>query len=152
MHSEDGKEEDDDCVEYVPVAQRRATEAQKILQRKGNSASANEGELEKSKATEAKPSLLVKASQLKRDPEITPTQQIVQQEREVIEHLSDQKTLMSVRELAKGITYTDHLFTGWKPPWNIRKMSQKQCDLIRKQWHIIVDGDGILPRLRILRI
>ncbi|KAL6225575.1 hypothetical protein ACLB2K_004424 [Fragaria x ananassa] len=53
------------------------------------------------KASQLKPSLLVKASQLKRDaPEIIQTEQLVQQEKEMIEHLSDRKTLMSVRELA----------------------------------------------------
>ncbi|KAM6579808.1 hypothetical protein CsatA_003582 [Cannabis sativa] len=141
-------EEEDDYVEYVPVAKRRAMEAQKILQRKGAS-STIEDELEKSKEAEAKPSLLVKASQLKRDaPEITPTEQIVQQEKEMIEHLSDRKTLMSVRELAKGITYTDPLPTGWKPPLPIRRMSMKQCDAIRKQWHIIVDGDNVPPPIK----
>ncbi|KAF4370450.1 hypothetical protein CsatB_013833 [Cannabis sativa] len=141
-------EEEDDYVEYVPVAKRRAMEAQKILQRKGASSTV-EDELEKSKEAEAKPSLLVKASQLKRDaPEITPTEQIVQQEKEMIEHLSDRKTLMSVRELAKGITYTDPLPTGWKPPLPIRRMSMKQCDAIRKQWHIIVDGDNVPPPIK----
>lgn len=141
-------EEDDEYVEYVPVAKRRAMEAQKILQRKGN-VSALEDELEKSKLAEAKPSLLVQASQLKRDaPEISPTQQLVQQEKEMIENLSDRKTLMSVRELAKGITYTEPLPTGWKPPLPIRRMSKKQCDLIRKQWHIIVSGDDIPPPIK----
>lgn len=141
-------EEEDDYVEYVPVAKRRAMEAQKILQRKGKT-SAIEEELEKSKQAEAKPSLLVKASQLKREaPEISATEQIVQQEKEMIEHLSDRKTLMSVRELAKGITYTDPLPTGWKPPLPIRRMSKKQCDLIRKQWHIIVDGEDIPPPIK----
>lgn len=140
--------EEDDYVEYVPVAKRRAMEAQKILQRKGKS-SALEEELEKSKQAEAKPSLLIKASQLKREaPEISPTELIVQQEKEMIEHLSDRKTLMSVRELAKGITYTDPLPTGWKPPLSIRRMSKKQCDLIRKQWHIIVDGEDIPPPIK----
>lgn len=141
-------EEEDDYVEYVPIAKRRAMEAQKILQRKGQ-ASTLEDELEKSKLAEVKPSLLVKASQLKRDqPEISPTEQIVQQEKEMIENLSDRKTLMSVRELAKGITYTDPLLTGWKPPLPIRRMSKKACDLIRKQWHIIVDGEDIPPPIK----
>ncbi|KAK3218414.1 hypothetical protein Dsin_012384 [Dipteronia sinensis] len=141
-------EEGDDYVEYVPVAKRRAMEAQKILQRKGKS-SALEDELENSKLAEAKPSLLVKASQLKRNqPEISPTEQIVQQEKEMIEHLSDKKTLMSVRELAKGITCTDPLLTGWKPPLPIRRMSNKACDLIRKQWHIIVVGEDIPPPIK----
>uniref|UniRef100_A0A6N2K5N3 Uncharacterized protein n=1 Tax=Salix viminalis TaxID=40686 RepID=A0A6N2K5N3_SALVM len=71
-------EEEDNYVEYVPVAKRRALTAQMILQRRGNS-SALEDELEKSKLAEAKPSLLVKASQLKRDPpEISRTELIMQ--------------------------------------------------------------------------
>jgi len=141
-------EEEDNYVEYVPVAKRRALTAQMILQRRGN-ITALEDELEKSKLAEAKPSLLVKASQLKRDqPEISQTEQIVQQEKEMIEHLSDKKTLMSVRELAKGITYTEPLLTGWKPPLPIRKMSRKECDAIRKQWHIIVDGEKIPPPIK----
>lgn len=141
-------EEEDDYVEYVPVAKRRALEAQKILQRKGKSSSLEE-DPEKAKLAEVKPSLLVKATQLKRDqPEISPTEQMVQQEKEMIEHLSDRKTLMSVRELAKGITYSEPLLTGWKPPLQIRRMSTKQCDLIRKQWHIIVHGEDILPPIK----
>ena len=137
-------EEDDDYVEYIPVAKRRALEAQKILQRKGKSSTLEAEEAEKLKHVKAKPSLQVKASQLKKEqPEISPTEQMVQQEKEMIEHLSDRKTLMSVRELAKGITYTEPLFTGWKPPLNIRRLSKKVCDAIRKQWHIIVDGEDI---------
>lgn len=137
------EEEADDYVEYVPVAKRREMEAQRILQRKGKSA-ALEDEAENTKIAESKPSLLVKASQLKKEqPEVTPAEQMVIQEKEMIEHLSDRKTLMSVRELAKGITYTEPLVTGWKPPLPIRRMSKKACDAMRKQWHIIVDGEDI---------
>ncbi|KAI3976534.1 hypothetical protein MKX01_008392 [Papaver californicum] len=122
-------------------------EAQKLLHRKGGKTSVlGEREIEESKLAENKPSLLVKASQLKRDlPEITPIEQKVQEEKEMIEHLSDRKTLMSVRELAKGITYTKPLETGWKPPLPIRRMFAKDCDVIRKQWHILVDGDQVPP-------
>ncbi|XVF74777.1 hypothetical protein PTKIN_Ptkin13bG0138900 [Pterospermum kingtungense] len=69
----------------------------------------------------------------------------------MIKHLSDRKRLMSVRELAKGITYTEPLFTGWKPPLHIRRMSTKDRDLIRKQWHIIVDGEDIPPPIKNFR-
>ncbi|KAL3753263.1 hypothetical protein ACJRO7_000629 [Eucalyptus globulus] len=55
---------------------------------------------------------------------------------------------MSVRELAKGIIYTEPLLTGWKPPLPIRRMSGKQCNMIWKQWHIIVDGEDILPPIK----
>ncbi|KAG8379778.1 hypothetical protein BUALT_Bualt07G0125900 [Buddleja alternifolia] len=141
-------EEDDNYVEYVPVAKRRALEAQKILQRKGKSSAVDE-EIEIEKLVEAKPSLLVQATQLKKDqPEVTQTEQIIIQEKEMMEHLSDRKTLMSVRELAKGITYKEPLKTGWKPPLPIRRMSNKACDVIRKQWHIIVDGEEIPPPIK----
>ncbi|KFK42468.1 hypothetical protein AALP_AA2G261000 [Arabis alpina] len=142
-------EEDDDYVEYVPVAKRRAMEAQKILQRKGKATESLEEEATKENLAEAKPSLLVQATQLKKDiPEVSATDQIILQEKEMMEHLSDKKTLMSVRELAKGITYTEPMLTGWKPPLHIRKMSNKQRDLIRKQWHIIVNGDDIPPPIK----
>lgn len=141
-------EGDDDYVEYVPVAKRRAIEAQKILLRKGQATTLDD-DIEMQKLLEVKPSLLVKASQLKKEqPEVTQTEQIVQQEKEMIENLSDRKTLMSVRELAKGITYTEPLLTGWKPPLPIRRMSKKACDIIRKQWHIIVDGEDIPPPIK----
>ncbi|KAL2554898.1 ATP-dependent RNA helicase DDX41 [Forsythia ovata] len=58
-------EGDDDHVEYVPVAKRWAVEAQKILQRKGNATTVDD-DIEKQKHLEAKPSLLVKVSQLKK--------------------------------------------------------------------------------------
>jgi ATP-dependent RNA helicase DDX41 len=142
-------EEDDDYEEYVPVAKRRAMEAQKILQRKGKASAAIDDDSEKLRVVESKPSLLVKASQLKKDqPEISVTEQIVQQEKEMIENLPDNKTLKSVRELAKGITYTEPLPTGWKPPLYIRRMSKKDCDFMRKQWHIIVDGEEIPPPIK----
>ncbi|CAH9080312.1 unnamed protein product [Cuscuta europaea] len=143
-------EGDDDYDEYVPVAKRRALEAQKILQWKGKSApSEKEAEAEKTKQFEAKPSLLVKATQLKKEmPEVSVAEQMVQQEKEMIEHLSDRKTLMSVRELARGITYTDPMLTGWKPPLGIRRMRKRARDTIRKKWHIIVDGDDIPPPVK----
>jgi len=65
-----------------------------------------------------------------------------------MEHLSDKKKLMSVGELARGITYTEPLSTWWKPPLHVRKMSTKQMDLIRKQWHITVNGEDIPPPIK----
>ncbi|KAL6206027.1 hypothetical protein ACLB2K_023278 [Fragaria x ananassa] len=148
---------------YVPVAKRRAIAAQrllekqraiakqKILKRKRRSSSEQvDSKVEESKENRKNlPSLLVTASQLKRDaPEITPKEQLLQQEKQMIEQLPDRKSLMSVHELAKGITYTDPLPTGWKPPLKIRMRTAKQCDVIRKQWHIKVDGEHIPPPIR----
>jgi ATP-dependent RNA helicase DDX41 len=35
---------------------------------------------------------------------------------------------MSVRELAKGITYTEPLRTSWKPPLRLRCMPRAKAD------------------------
>ncbi|CAH9134170.1 unnamed protein product [Cuscuta epithymum] len=141
-------EDDDDYVEYVPVAKRRALEAQKILQRTGESTQSKK-EAEETKQVEEKTSLLMKATQLKKEmPDVSVAEQIFQQEREIIEHLSDRKALMSVRELAKGINYTDPMFTGWKPPLGIRRMRKRSRDSILKQWHILVDGDDTPPPIK----
>ncbi|CAN7052648.1 hypothetical protein IGI04_027780 [Brassica rapa subsp. trilocularis] len=142
---------DDDYVEYVPVAKRRAMEAQKILQRKGKVEEEEEAEKEKKKVAESssKPSLLLQATQLKRDaPKVTATDQIILQEKEMMDRLSEKKTLMSVRELAKGITYTEPMTTGWEPPSHVRNMSRKQMDSIRKQWHVTVSGEEVPPPIK----
>ncbi|KAH0865728.1 hypothetical protein HID58_082939, partial [Brassica napus] len=48
--------------------------------------------------------------------DVSAAEQIILQEKEMMEHLSsDKKRLMSVRELANGITYTKPLLTDWKP-------------------------------------
>lgn len=156
------EDEDDNYVEYIPVAKRRAMEAQKLLLHRRGAASASKSSSAAAAAAndppsdsdlprlaESKPSLLVKASQLKlAQPEISPTEQLVQQEKEMIEHLSDRKTLMSVRELAKGITYTEPLATGWKPPSAIRHLPPQAADNIRKQWHILVEGEEVPPPIK----
>ncbi|XP_073126514.1 DEAD-box ATP-dependent RNA helicase 35-like [Henckelia pumila] len=127
---------DDNYVDYVPVAKRRAMVALTIPKCVG-----------KSKPKLTKPSLLATVSSLrKKQPlNIKQKEQIILQEKEIIEHLPDRKTLMSVWELAKGIVYTEPLLTGWKPPLRFRRMPKKACDAIRKQWHILVDGDYLPP-------
>jgi ATP-dependent RNA helicase DDX41 len=143
----DGEE---DFQEYIPVKKRRLLEAQKLLQRKGKGMFASTADdMDALKASEAKPSLLVKSSQIKKDqPEISVTEALVIQEKEMIERLSEKKQLMSVRELAKGILYTEPMQTGWKPPLSIRSLSDKECDDIRKQWHILVEGEDIPPPIK----
>lgn len=120
-------EVDDDYVVYVPVAKRRAMEER----RKGKV-------LELQNKEKLAPSLLVQATQQPKRRDVSAAEQIILQEKEMMEHLScDKKTLMSVRELAKG----------WEPhPGSI--MSSKQIDLTRKQFHIIVSGEDIPPPIK----
>lgn len=149
------EEDDEEIEEYVPVKKRRLMAAQQLLHKKaakgaaGANAAAALEDLEAVKASELKPSLLVKSSQLKKDaPEITETEALVMQEREMIERLSEKKQLVPVHELAKGISYTEPMETGWKPPLSVRSLSEKERDEIRRQWHILVEGDDIPPPIK----
>ncbi|XP_051209442.1 DEAD-box ATP-dependent RNA helicase 35A-like [Lolium perenne] len=164
-------DDEDDYEEYIPVSKRRAMEADRLRHQRlskptapssaGSPASlpppppqptTNPAAAPDAVAPSAKPSLLVTSTQLKRAaPEVTATEQLILQEKEMIENLADRKSLMSVRELAKGITYTEPLRTGWKPPLRLRRMPRAKADELRRKWHILVEGDEIPPPAREFR-
>eukprot|EP00326_Haptolina_ericina_P003414 CAMPEP_0181206348 /NCGR_PEP_ID=MMETSP1096-20121128/20985_1 /TAXON_ID=156174 ORGANISM="Chrysochromulina ericina, Strain CCMP281" /NCGR_SAMPLE_ID=MMETSP1096 /ASSEMBLY_ACC=CAM_ASM_000453 /LENGTH=538 /DNA_ID=CAMNT_0023297237 /DNA_START=42 /DNA_END=1655 /DNA_ORIENTATION=- len=58
------------------------------------------------------------------------------------------KPLMSVQELATGVTYTESMATGWRPPAHVRNMSEEELQAIRDKWHILVEGEGIPPPIK----
>ncbi|GJN06681.1 hypothetical protein PR202_ga24437 [Eleusine coracana subsp. coracana] len=101
--------------------------------------------------TGTKPSLLVTATQLIASTELTPTEQLIQEEKDMIEHLSERKPLMSVRDIARGIVYSDPVETGWKPPLRLRRMPRAKADALRRRWHILIDGDDVPPPVRDFR-
>ncbi|GJP41901.1 hypothetical protein CLOM_g1521 [Closterium sp. NIES-68] len=166
---EEEKEEEEDYEEYIPVKKRRLMEQQRLLAARaaargiavgaggggtggGGDGDGAEGEDGAGAGPEARPSLLVKATMLKKDqPELSHTEQVLQEEQEMFERLSDRKNLMSVKELAKGIQYTEPLWTGWKPPSHIRAMREEERAEIRKAWHILVDGDDVPPPIKSFR-
>ena len=45
----------------------------------------------------------------------------------------------------QGITYSRSLSTGWKPPLKLRKQSAEQAQELRDRFHIIVEGQHLLP-------
>lgn len=61
------------------------------------------------------------------------------------------KPLMSVQELATGVTYTKSMTTGWRPPSHIRDMSEEERQAIRDKWHILVEGEDIPPPIKSFR-
>lgn len=151
------EETEDDYVEYVPVLKRRAIAAQQFLQKRSHHT--NSGIVHEKAPAEPKPeakpkpepkqlSLLEAWLMRKRTEMINPCEKMVQEEKDIVEHWSDRKALMSVHELAKDIKYTEPLTTGWKPPLAIRRMSKKACDGIRKKWHILVDGEDVPPPVK----
>jgi ATP-dependent RNA helicase DDX41 len=164
-------DDEDDYEEYIPISKRRAMEADRLRHQRLSKPAApssarspaslpppppqpttNPAAAPDAVAPSAKPSLLVTSTQLKRAaPEVTATEQLILQEKEMIESLEDRKSLMSVRELAKGITYTEPLRTGWKPPLRLRRMPRAEADELRRRWHILVEGDDVPPPARDFR-
>nr|XP_009942485.1 PREDICTED: probable ATP-dependent RNA helicase DDX41 [Opisthocomus hoazin] len=55
---------------------------------------------------------------------------------------------MSVKEMAKGITYDDPIKTSWRAPRHILSMSEARHDRVRKKYHILVEGEGIPPPIK----
>eukprot|EP00271_Cylindrocystis_brebissonii_P022382 TRINITY_DN8598_c0_g1_i1.p1 TRINITY_DN8598_c0_g1~~TRINITY_DN8598_c0_g1_i1.p1 ORF type:complete len:796 (-),score=173.98 TRINITY_DN8598_c0_g1_i1:173-2560(-) len=144
-------EEEEQFEEYIPVKQRRLMEQQRVLARKGKGVVGG-GMAEEKGGGDSKMSLLVQATQIRKNaPEMTVNEQQAKEEIEMFERLVDKKQLVSVRELAKGIQYTESMKTGWKPPSDIRRMSEKEQEEIRKQWHILVEGDCIPPPIKDFR-
>ncbi|KAM3256564.1 hypothetical protein ACQJBY_049168 [Aegilops geniculata] len=147
-------DDEDNYEEYVPVAKRRAMEADRFRHQrlpKPAVPSLPPPPLPptNNSAPTAKPSLLVTSTLRKRTaPEITPTERLIQEEQKIAEEASYRTTLKPVGEIAKDITYTEPLRTGWKPPLRLRRMPRQKADELRRKWHILVEGDNVPPPAR----
>lgn len=60
---------------------------------------------------------------------------------------TNKSSLMSAKEKAQGIRYTEPTKTDWIPPSYARAWSKDKCMELRKKWHIIVGGDDVPPPL-----
>ncbi|KAM3274148.1 hypothetical protein ACQJBY_043367 [Aegilops geniculata] len=147
-------DDEDNYEEYVPVAKRRAMEAdrfrhQRLPKPAVPSLPPPPPPPTNNSAPAAKPSLLVTSTLRKRTaPEITPTERLIQEEQKIAEEASYRTTLKPVGEIAKDITYTEPLRTGWKPPLRLRRMPRQKADELRRKWHILVEGDDVPPPAR----
>jgi ATP-dependent RNA helicase DDX41 len=55
-------------------------------------------------------------------------------------------SLVSAKEHAEGIKYTEPLKTDWRPPRHIRDTTTfEKAEELRKKWHIIVEGENPPP-------
>ena len=96
-----------------------------------------------------KTSLLSRAAGLKaRANAITPAQRLAEEEAEILRTINEKKALMSAKEISKDVQYTQSIETGWKPPTHIRALTAAQCDELREQWHIIVEGVDVPPPIK----
>lgn len=58
---------------------------------------------------------------------------------------------MGVGEIAKGVTYTESLRTGWRAPRYIREAPESRHQRIRKKWHILTEGEDIPAPIKTFR-
>ncbi|KAK1614160.1 hypothetical protein QYE76_019677 [Lolium multiflorum] len=147
-------DDEDDYEDYIPVSKRRATDALRFRLCKPAAPSSTASLPPPPPAsTDNKASLLATHAQLKHStPELTATERLIQQEKELLEDLSSTaKPLVPVAQAARGITYTSPLHTGWKPPLRLRRMPRGRADELRRRWHILVEGDDVPPPARDFR-
>ncbi|XP_037808512.1 ATP-dependent RNA helicase abstrakt [Lucilia sericata] len=161
-----GAEDDDKYVPYVPVKERKKQQLMKlgrIVQltseaAQPKSSSENENDEDSQNATDPELwgrkyniSLLDQHTELKKIAEakkISDVEKQLKEEEKILESVQQQKALMAVSELAKGIQYEDPIKTSWKPPRYIMDMSEHKRNAIRKRLRILVEGDDVAPPIR----
>ncbi|KAM0866928.1 hypothetical protein ACQ4PT_042355 [Festuca glaucescens] len=144
-------DDEDDYEDYIPVSKRRATDALRF--RLSKPAAPASLPPPPPPSTGDKTSLIVTHAQSKKSaPELTATERLILQEKEMLQDLSSGgKPLVPVGQAARGITYTEPLRTGWKPPLRLRRMPRAEADELRRKWHILVEGDEVPPPARDFR-
>ncbi|KAK1334120.1 hypothetical protein QTO34_005120 [Cnephaeus nilssonii] len=158
--SEAEKEDDEDYVPYVPLRQRRQLLLQKLLQRscKGaveeeqqDSGSDHRGDEDDIPlGPQSHVSLLDQHQHLKEKAEARKESAKEKQlkEEEILESVAEGRALMSVKEMAKGITYEDPIKTSWTPPHYVLSMSEEWHECVRTKYHILVEGDEVPPPIK----
>ncbi|XP_015675884.1 probable ATP-dependent RNA helicase DDX41 [Protobothrops mucrosquamatus] len=158
---EEEDDADEDYQPYVPLKQRKQQLLQKLLQirRKGvledeqrDSGSEYHGDEDDIPlGPQSNISLLDQHQHLKEKAEArkeSAKEKQLKEEEKILESVAEGRALMSVKEMAKGITYDDPIKTSWKAPRYILCMSEARHDRVRKKYHILVEGEGIPPPLK----
>uniref|UniRef100_A0AAA9S1U0 RNA helicase n=1 Tax=Bos taurus TaxID=9913 RepID=A0AAA9S1U0_BOVIN len=159
--SEAEDEDDEDYVPYVPLRQRRQLLLQKLLQRRRKGAAEEEQQDSGSEprgdeddiplGPQSNVSLLDQHQHLKEKAEArkeSAKEKQLKEEEKILESVAEGRALMSVKEMAKGITYDDPIKTSWTPPRYVLSMSEERHERVRKKYHILVEGDGIPPPIK----
>jgi ATP-dependent RNA helicase DDX41 len=149
--------DEDDAPVYVPIKQRRAAK----LQAAGALASASRDKRgrglvadsdEANKAKQQKRSLLdERAEMLAAGGTVTLSkeEEASQEEANILAALDNGfKPLMSVKEIATGVTYSESMKTNWRPPMHIRELSEAEMQEVRDKWHILVEGEDLPPPIK----
>uniref|UniRef100_A0A7R9V1X9 RNA helicase n=1 Tax=Chlamydomonas euryale TaxID=1486919 RepID=A0A7R9V1X9_9CHLO len=142
--------EDDGYEDYIPLSKRRQMEAARYRELVG---SAEPEELpatveQDTQAVDNRPkeSLLLAAAKrrLEQAPE-TEEQKQMEEEEDIMKHVLQKQALKAVKELARDVTYTKSMPTGWKPPLKYRCMPEEERQAVRDTFRIITDGSLVPP-------
>ncbi|CAJ0760246.1 14969_t:CDS:10 [Entrophospora sp. SA101] len=154
--------EDDDYVPYVPIKQRREAKLQKLASQRRIPEPQKDKEVEEEEedshkaGPKANISLIDQAVEVKKQKRIedafkTDAEKKLEEEKAIMEAVTQKKLLASDRELAKGIIYTEPMKTSWRPPRHIRERSQSEHEDIQQRYHIFVEGEDVPPPIKHFR-
>lgn len=154
--------EDDDYVPYVPVKIRKQQMLQKVMRLRGKGLTEEEqkdsGGEQKDEDEGLGPrsnvSLLDQHQHLKEKAEArkeSAKEKQLKEEEKILESVAEGRALMSVKEMAKGITYEDPIKTSWNAPRYILSMPAVRHERVRKKYHILVEGEGIPAPIKSFR-
>ena len=72
----------------------------------------------------------------------------LKEEERILESVAENKALMGVGELAKGIQYEDPIKTSWKPPRIIANLGEARHEKVRRKLRILTEGENVPPPLK----
>ncbi|XP_034939844.1 ATP-dependent RNA helicase abstrakt [Chelonus insularis] len=165
-NSNSGSDSDDNYVPYVPVKERKKQKLMKLgrlgqLKEEGcGSAGKSSSENERDEADEdegqvwgrkSNISLLDQHTELKKLAEAkkeSALEKQLKEEEKILESVAENKALMGVAELAKGIQYDEPIKTCWRPPRAVIALGEARHERIRRKLRILVEGDNVPPPLR----
>ncbi|XP_043267279.1 ATP-dependent RNA helicase abstrakt [Venturia canescens] len=165
--SRSDSDSDDNYVPYVPVKERKKQQLMKLgrlgqLKEEGSSGIAGKSSSENEKddgeeddgqvwGRKSNISLLDQHTELKKLAEAkkeSAMERQLKEEEKILESVAENKALMGVAELAKGIQYEDPIKTSWKPPRVILALGEGRHEKVRRKLRILVEGDEVPPPLK----
>ena len=75
-------------------------------------------------------------------------EEIILEEKELLQSLEQNKDLKTVKELAHGVEYHGTMKTDWEPPRFVQEMPEAVRDRIREEFHILAEGEDVPPLVR----
>jgi len=153
----DEDDDDDDGEVYIPIKQRRAMKLQQQqavgqIQSRDKRARGLQADTAEDAGKPKKRSLLDERAEQLASGDMVPLskeEEKIQEEGNILSAIdTNYRPLKSVKEIAKGVEYSEAMSTGWRPPAHIRHMSEEERQEVRDKWHILVEGEHIPPPIK----